>query len=653
MITKIGIENFRIFRNYNEFDLAPLTVLTGPNNSGKSSMIKMLSLLKNSFNKLDRIQNLNFDGGNHNLGTFEKVFTTNSDSNHIKIKFDFPLNYFDERFEIELTYRQSRNENGELISIKIFNNYRTLIWVLWNDGILKNVSRDYYYSVDIIYIKKTIDNALNTKEKTLFFDYFEDQGRRTKNNDDLKEFFEIFESLFSKYYHYFDSGRLTEGNYDILEDYIPELLSFNNNSLLNCLEGLRTEENTIKHDYINQIFERISSKSEYAKFQTKIDDIFLKVSESYNEHLDKYFYNNITKGIDKLLYSINSIEHISAQRGSQQRILSDLGNNEINKTVKEYFFNSNDAFLKDALKVLGIKGELKIEREEGIVSKVYLIEGDSKLSLADLGFGYSQIIPILLKIITVSVIKENEWYEYNPYSIDDIDKEDKDYKIELLKSRKVAFEQFLLMISKANEDNPEEFLEKLLRDLYQYNSEEYFEEYDPIVNLLLDISDHQKSIIIKSTYPKFSHVEYDLLVNGGFIKELKYDFGDIVDLKTKPAILIIEEPEANLHPNLQSKLADILVMAHQELGIHFILETHSEYLIRKLQYLVAKNEISQDDVTIYYFNSDEFVTANEKKVKEIKIDEFGGLTDTFGPGFFDEATQLQFELYKLNQAQNN
>lgn len=653
MITKIGIENFRIFRNYNEFDLAPLTVLTGPNNSGKSSMIKMLSLLKNSFNKLDRIQNLNFDGGNHNLGTFEKVFTTNSDSNHIKIKFDFPLNYFDERFEIELTYRQSRNENGELISIKIFNNYRTLIWVLWNDGILKNVSRDYYYSVDIIYIKKTIDNALNTKEKTLFFDYFEDQGRRTKNNDDLKEFFEIFESLFSKYYHYFDSGRLTEGNYDILEDYIPELLSFNNNSLLNCLEGLRTEENTIKHDYINQIFERISSKSEYAKFQTKIDDIFLKVSESYNEHLDKYFYNNITKGIDKLLYSINSIEHISAQRGSQQRILSDLGNNEINKIVKEYFFNSNDAFLKDALKGLGIKGELKIEREEGIVSKVYLIEGDSKLSLADLGFGYSQIIPILLKIITVSVIKENEWYEYNPYSIDDIDKEDKDYKIELLKSRKVAFEQFLLMISKANEDNPEEFLEKLLRDLYQYNSEEYFEEYDPIVNLLLDISDHQKSIIIKSTYPKFSHVEYDLLVNGGFIKELKYDFGDIVDLKTKPAILIIEEPEANLHPNLQSKLADILVMAHQELGIHFILETHSEYLIRKLQYLVAKNEISQDDVTIYYFNSDEFVTANEKKVKEIKIDEFGGLTDTFGPGFFDEATQLQFELYKLNQAQNN
>lgn len=652
MIRKIGIENFRVFRDYTEFDIAPITVLTGPNNSGKSSMIKMLSLLKNSFNKLDRIEKLNFDGGNHNLGTFEKVITNNSDSKHLKIRFDLPLNYFDERFEIELTYkRYAKGENGELISIKIFNINRILIWVLLNDAILKNIESDYCYSVDIIYIKKTIDEVLKNKKGDLFFDYFEDKTRKTKISDDFKESFKIFESLFSKFHHFFDPAEQPDGNWNIFEENLQKVLY--SDSLSDYLGGQRLEENIVKEDYFNQIYKRISSKSEYDKFCDKVDDVFLRISENYNEHLDKYFYDNISKAIEKLLYSINSIDHISVQRGSQQRILSDLGSNEINKIVKDYLFNSNDVFLKNALNVLGIKGELKIEREEGIVSKVYIIDGDSKTALADLGFGYSQIIPILLKIITVSVLKENEWYEYHPYSIDDIDKEDKDYKVQLLKSRKEAFKHFLLMISKANEDNSEEFLEKLLSDLNRYNSREYIEEYDTILNLLLNISDHQKSIIIKSTYPECSHKEYDLLIRGSFTKVLKFDEGDIVDSKTKPAILIIEEPEANLHPNLQSKLADILVMAHQEFGIHFILETHSEYLIRKLQYLVAKKEISQEDVTINYFNSDEFVTANEKKVKEIKIDEFGGLTDTFGPGFFDEATQLQFELYKLNQAQNN
>ncbi|MGO3181225.1 MAG: DUF3696 domain-containing protein [Aequorivita sp.] len=651
MIRKIGIENFRVFKDYTEFNIAPITILTGPNNSGKSSMIKMLSLLKNSFNKLDRIEKLNFDGGNHNLGTFEKIITTNSDSKHIKIKFDLPLNYFDERFEIELTYKRlGRGENGELISIKIFNNNRILIWVLWNDDILKNIEPYYYYSIDITYIKKTIDEVLNNNGAGLFFDYFEDETRKSKIIDDFDESFKVFESLFSNYYHYFDPAEHPDGNWNIFEENIWKTLY--SNSLSDYLEGQRLEENIVKEDYFNHIYKRISSKSEYDKFCDKVGDIYLSISKNYNEHLDKYFYDNISKGIEKLLYSINSIDHISVQRGSQQRILSDLGSNEINKIVKDYFFNSNDAFLKNALEILGIKGELKIEREEGIVSKVYVIDGDSKTALADLGFGYSQIIPILLKIITVSVLKENEWYEKNPYSIYDIDKKDKDYKAQLLHRRELGFEEILSIVSKADEGNSEGNLEILLSNLNRYNSKKYFEEYDTIINLLLNITDHQKDIIIKSIYPVFSHKEYDVLLSHWFIKELD-NTDDIVDSKTKPAILIIEEPEANLHPNLQSKLADILVLAHHQFGIHFILETHSEYLIRKLQYLVAKNDISQDDVTIYYFNSDEFVTANEKKVKEIKIDEFGGLTDTFGPGFFDEATQLQFELYKLNQAQNN
>jgi predicted ATPase len=48
MINKIGIQNFRVFGDeVSQFKLAPITVLTGCNSSGKSSVIKSMMLLKN------------------------------------------------------------------------------------------------------------------------------------------------------------------------------------------------------------------------------------------------------------------------------------------------------------------------------------------------------------------------------------------------------------------------------------------------------------------------------------------------------------------------------------------------------------------------------------------------------------------------------
>jgi predicted ATPase len=80
----------------------------------------------------------------------------------------------------------------------------------------------------------------------------------------------------------------------------------------------------------------------------------------------------------------------------------------------------------------------------------------------------------------------------------------------------------------------------------------------------------------------------------------------------------------------------------------FVLETHSEYLIRKLQTLVAKEGVSSDDITIYYLSSPDpqHRAENEPQIKRIKIKENGGLTAKFGTGFFDAAITLSTELFK-------
>jgi AAA15 family ATPase/GTPase len=101
-INKISVENFRVFKEKTTFQLKPITILTGPNNSGKSSLLKLINLLYSSFDKNNSTNELLFNSGNHNLGTFDNAITRNSENDFIKIEFDFPLDYFDETFKLEL-----------------------------------------------------------------------------------------------------------------------------------------------------------------------------------------------------------------------------------------------------------------------------------------------------------------------------------------------------------------------------------------------------------------------------------------------------------------------------------------------------------------------------------------------------------------------
>lgn len=112
-----------------------------------------------------------------------------------------------------------------------------------------------------------------------------------------------------------------------------------------------------------------------------------------------------------------------------------------------------------------------------------------------------------------------------------------------------------------------------------------------------------------------------------------------------PSVIYIEEPEIHLHPEYQSKLADMFVEAYQNYNIHFIIETHSEYLIRKLQVLVAdkENKLTPNDVSLNYVEKDENGISSNRK---IGIREDGSLDGTFGNGFYDEADSLAIELFR-------
>lgn len=55
-------------------------------------------------------------------------------------------------------------------------------------------------------------------------------------------------------------------------------------------------------------------------------------------------------------------------------------------------------------------------------------------------------------------------------------------------------------------------------------------------------------------------------------------------------VLIVDEPEVNLHPTWQVVLAEILVRVYKELGIYILVNSHSPYFIRAIEVKMADYE---------------------------------------------------------------
>ena len=111
-------------------------------------------------------------------------------------------------------------------------------------------------------------------------------------------------------------------------------------------------------------------------------------------------------------------------------------------------------------------------------------------------------------------------------------------------------------------------------------------------------------------------------------------------------VIVIEEPELNLHPALQSKLCELFYEVNTKYGFEFIIETHSEYLIRKSQVIVASNELEVspniNPFIVYYFPKD-------SSPYQLKYEQNGRFNSNFGPGFFDEATSSTMAILKMQK----
>jgi len=103
-------------------------------------------------------------------------------------------------------------------------------------------------------------------------------------------------------------------------------------------------------------------------------------------------------------------------------------------------------------------------------------------------------------------------------------------------------------------------------------------------------------------------------------------------LSAKPGtLLIIENPEAHLHPRGQSKLAELMALVAQT-GVQIFVETHSDHIFNGLRKAISQKRIDKDKVKVHFFElNDENISVQT----EIHFSDNGRILNSIN-GLFDQ-----------------
>lgn len=111
-------------------------------------------------------------------------------------------------------------------------------------------------------------------------------------------------------------------------------------------------------------------------------------------------------------------------------------------------------------------------------------------------------------------------------------------------------------------------------------------------------------------------------------------------LMMKKGTLIVENPEAHLHPLAQFRLTELLAKISSK-DIQVFIETHSEHIINGFRIIALRQNFSLDnkDLSIYFFDKDFSITS-------LKV-ESNGRIKNWPKGFFDQYEWEMTEIMKL------
>ncbi len=616
MNKKISIKNFRVFKDYSDFELKPITILTGTNSSGKSSFIKALKLLQNNIDT-NNVNPSNFDKLEFNnqdiysLGGFSKIISKYNNEKEVYFKLNYYNEFFGELYS-EIVFEQDNNSQKD-------------------EGIIK---RHTVYTND----KKIIEIEYDEKEcrlkksylnKDIWVDTFFELLKKAKN---FRSIIKICEKLSF-------ALQLDEKEKIIKEELLQKGVVYEEDPLSGNGDFYQNE-----HKYIGKKSYDLTTKLKTQKvfflfdFYYKIARFRIRDFKNINYNLindkdkeDVYFIT--TEFLDNGISSIDELENI----------INEMTKNYITKhLLKESVqipdpYDSKDRKLNEIhetidINLLDLDGSRRANLEYFKTDNEFI---QQKLLKENLNNATINDIIKILKDIIDDVLTDayRTFYEIKDFPF--IGDDRADLQRIFLYNNKSKFMQIMNKFLSFNKNEIKQKFTFINKWIKEFNiADELIIDYDTDgVGIKIHLINNKERILL-------SDVGYGINMLIPLIVSLA---------SYEKSYVFIEEPEANLHPSLQSKLASLFVDAFNQFGTMSVIETHSEYLIRKFQILIADKQINikAKDVNIYYLYHPETKPEESEQIYLMKIREDGIMENSFGQGFFDEAGNLGLELLNL------
>lgn len=103
---------------------------------------------------------------------------------------------------------------------------------------------------------------------------------------------------------------------------------------------------------------------------------------------------------------------------------------------------------------------------------------------------------------------------------------------------------------------------------------------------------------------------------------------------TPDTLILLENPEAHLHPRGQAQIGALLARAASG-GVQVIVETHSDHILNGMRVAVHDGEVAPENIRLHYFERRQDVEGNRAEVISPRIDRDGRI-DYWPDGFFDQ-----------------
>lgn len=665
ILKEFGLENFRVFKDKTSFELSPITLLTGANSSGKSSLIKAMKLMQN-FHKSNCYEkdseNLKLDfrdddshAYHHQLGDFELLINdSNKDKRVFYVYYKIPFNTiedFEDLFSlkgkkkilvdainqfdgfignlyIENTYsiaEHSNIKNGELIKSSIYAEHdneriKLIEWYIneWTSSIFDPESKEtieykdskWDYFVDYNAIDKFIimcnpnivelleqfrtskDYKLINRVPLCLRDLFEINSSEDSSED-------LIDDTIVKSIMQLSDNKLINFEYEvwrILVDKHPEKLKqLTFEDFINCTKELKIDVFKFDTNWLNNSF---LIPAELVLFFGKKQTALLTIKD--------YLQNPF-----KSITDYNEQHGIFIANESYDQWFSIWNYLEL---LEYYITNSGEN------RISNFYGKYKFEYEKYILPYHF-----KNLEQQAFEYTFCKKINILIDSALQLYFADCEFVEATKANTQ---------RLYTFISQGTSFNKYLAnYIDRSHSEETELFLNKWLTE---------FEIGDR-----LDL----ETGLVRGVGVQLNIVKGDKSRN---IVDFGYGITQMIALimrivsaaETGKSTIIIEEPESNLHPKLQSKLADLFIDANKTFGLNFIVETHSEYLIRRTQVITAnQNFKDQADVDennifmVYYFPTNGIPY-------DMGYTQNGRFVEKFGEGFFDEAGKWHLEIIK-------